>query len=136
MNADTDNFSSRQKSNTANLALWTFGWVMSQAVAVFGPTLLWESKLITGAAILVNVILGAGVIFANIRHIKGMDELQQKIHLDAMGITVGVGVVGGLAYSTMDITDFISGQAEISYLVIIMALTYLVSIIVGQARYK
>ncbi|TQV71486.1 hypothetical protein FLL45_20240 [Aliikangiella marina] len=136
MSKSPDQFAKQQQVNTVRLGFWTFAWLISQATAVFGPTFLWQSQLITGIAILINLILGGAMIFANIRHIKGMDELQQKIHMDAMGITLGVGVIGGLAYSTMDTTNFISSDAEISYLVIVMALTYLVSIIVGQARYK
>ena len=127
---------SKMKSNTLNLVGWTMAWLITQAIAVFGPIFIWETKSITAIAILVNLLIGVGVIVANIRHLKGMDELQQKIHLDAMGITLGVGIVGGLSYSSMDTTNLIASDAEISHLVILMAVTYLVSIFVGQAKYK
>jgi len=134
--ADSGNFQTRTKSNTVNLAIWTFAWVSSMAVSVFGPMWLWESKIVTGVAILINTLFGVGMILANKRHLKGLDELQQKVHLDAMAITLGVGLVGGLSYSTMDTTNLISTDAEISFLVMLMAITYLISIIVGMARYK
>jgi hypothetical protein len=53
-----------------------------------------------------------------------------------MGIALGVGLVGGMAYSTMDVTDVIPGDAEISFLVILISLTYLVSVVVGVRKFK
>jgi hypothetical protein len=75
------------------------------------------------------------MIMANIRHLQGLDEMQRKIHLEAMGLALGVGVVGGLSYSLLDTTNVISQNAEISYLVIVIALTYLTSVLVGVKRY-
>ena len=76
------------------------------------------------------------MIFANIRHINGLDDLQKKIQLEGMAIALGVGIVGGLSYSLLDTTNLISQDAEISFLVILIALTYLFSVLIGQKRYQ
>ena len=55
---------------------------------------------------------------------------------EAMGITLGVGLVVGLAYSNMDINDVISGDAEIAFLVILMSLTYLAGVFIGTRKYR
>ena len=53
-----------------------------------------------------------------------------------MGLAVGVGVVVGLAYSQLDTTNIITGDAEISVLVVIIALTFMVATVVGMRRYR
>jgi hypothetical protein len=53
-----------------------------------------------------------------------------------MAIALGVAIIGGLSYSMLDITNVISTDAEISNLVIIISLTYLISVIVGNLRYR
>ena len=75
------------------------------------------------------------MIWANKNHLRSLDEMHQKIHLEAMGITLGVGLVVGLAYSNLDISNIISSDAEISNLVILMGLTYFVSVLVGTRKY-
>ncbi|GAA4440905.1 hypothetical protein GCM10023188_38750 [Pontibacter saemangeumensis] len=123
--------------NTVRLASWTFAWTASVALATFGPEYFWPGNTLpTVLAILLNASLGAGMIFANIRHLKGQDELQQKIQLEAMAIALGVGVVGGLTYSLLDTTDVMAGDAEIAMLVILIGLTYLGASIIGQIRYR
>jgi hypothetical protein len=130
-------FEIRTKQNTKRLAFWSITWTVTMALAVFGPKFIWDGNpLLTMTSILVNVIFGAGMILSNIRYIKGLDEMQQKIHLEAMGVALGVGVVGGLSYSIFDITNLIAGNAEISHVVILMSLTYLGTLIYGQVRYR
>ena len=76
------------------------------------------------------------MILANKRHLNGLDEMQRKIQLEAMALSLGVGVVGGLSYSMLDVTNVISYDAEISHLVILIGLTYLAGTITGQFRYR
>ncbi|TXB65115.1 hypothetical protein FRY74_06725 [Vicingus serpentipes] len=128
--------SDKIKKATKNLALWTLLWVSSMAFATFGPKFLWELNTTWSMlAILLNTALGAGMIWANIKHISVLDELQQKIQLDAMGIALGVGIVGGLSYSTMDNANVISGDAEIGFLVILISVSYMIALVVGKKRY-
>lgn len=53
-----------------------------------------------------------------------------------MGITLGVALVGGIAYSMLDTTNIIPFDAEISGLIILIALSYLVLVFVNFWRYK
>ncbi|AZG74720.1 hypothetical protein [Shewanella livingstonensis] len=124
------------KHNTTRLATWTLAWVLSMAVANFGPQFIWQQDLITIMAIGTNFMMGIGMILANRRQLLGLDELQQKIQLNAMGLSLGVGLIVGLSYSNLDSTNLIAGHAEISHLVIIMGLTYLVGIILGHRKYQ
>lgn len=124
------------KKNTKNLAFYTTLWVVSMAFATFGPKFIWDdNKTLTFIGVFINAIFGLFMILANIKHLKGLDELQKKIHLEGMALALGVGVVGGFSYSLLDTTNLIAQDAEISFLVILIALTYLVTVIIGQKRY-
>jgi hypothetical protein len=125
------------KKNTLNLAFWTGAWVITMAISTYGSLYLWKSNaLLSTLAILLNFLVGIGMIFANIRHLNGLDELQRKIQLEAMGITLGLAVVAGLAYSSLDQTNLISYNAEISHLVILIGITYLAGVLIGISRYR
>ena len=125
------------RRNTLRLGYWTAAWVVTMAIAVFGSRLVWQDtdwlKLVT---IVINLGVGVGMIMANRRHLKGLDEMQQKIQLEAMALSLGVGLIAGLAYSNLDVTNLITFDAEISHLVIVMALTYIVGIATGIRRYR
>jgi len=134
---ETSNWQEQKKKNLRNLALWTLGWVLSLALVTFGPKFLWEgNELFTYLAFFLNLGFGVGMIFANRTHINGLDELDKKITFDAMAIALGVGVIGGLSFSVMDITNMIGFDAEISFLVVIISITYLIAMVVGKLRYK
>lgn len=121
-------------SNTRQLAFWTGLWVLTMALATFGSVSIWpDDKLWSFLAILLNTLVGAMMILANKRQLQSLDEMQQRIQRDAMGVTLGVGLVLGLSYSNLDVANLIPGDAEISVLVIIMGLTYgLTTFLVGR----
>lgn len=122
---------------TKILAVWTFLWVGSMALGTFGPKFIWnENTTLTIVGVIINAIFGAGMIFANIRHLNSLDELQRKIQVEAMGVALGVGVVGGLTYSMLDTTNLMEGDAEISIVVILISITYAITLAIGQIRYK
>ncbi|SDB31522.1 hypothetical protein SAMN03097699_0657 [Flavobacteriaceae bacterium MAR_2010_188] len=132
----TENKTLQMKKVTQNLAVWTGLWLVSLALATFGPKFLWEqNKIWSILAILINTAFGAGMIWANIKHIGVLDELQKKIQMDAMGVALGVGIVGGLSYSVMDIANVISSDAEIGFLVMLISVSYIIALVIGKKRY-
>ena len=76
------------KRQTNNLAYWPAAWLVTLAVATFGPMFLWQSAtILTLAAVGLNLLVGLGMIRANKNHLRSLDEMQQKIQLEAMGLT-------------------------------------------------
>ncbi|MBY5990869.1 hypothetical protein [Ferrimonas balearica] len=135
MNVSTSDFAATQRHNVKRLALWTGLWLLTMALANFGPQLWWAPhSLWTWAAIALNLLVGVGMILANKRHLMGLDEMQRLVQLEAMALTLGVGLVVGLAYSNLEVSGLITGPAQISHLVVIMALTYLVATLWGQRK--
>jgi len=126
-----------RKQNTRRLAIWTLAWTASTALAAFGPKFLWDNSTgLTAMTILLNVGIGIGMILANRRLIEGLDELERKIHLESLALTLGLTLIVGIGYSLLDSTNIIPWDAEISFLVIFMGLCYLSAVIINQKRYS
>jgi len=125
-----------RKKRTIRLAIWTWTWVATLAVATFGPKFIWEnSTLLTTLAICINLINGVLMILANRSLFNHYDELERKIHLESMGLTLGATVIVGLSYSLLDITNLITSDAEISYLIMFMSVTYFITLLINRKRY-
>ena len=137
MNAKTNEWETTTKKNTRRLAFWTGSWVLTMALAAFGPKFIWDfSATFSVLAILLNTLMGIGMILMNRKHINELDELHKKVTMDAMAISLGVGVVGGLSYSMLDVVKVVSFDAEIAHVVMLMGITYIIAIVVGNLRYK
>ena len=127
----------RARVKTISLAIWTVLWVISVALAAFGHELFWGSnELINVLVILLNFGIGIGMIMANIKHLREMDEMLQKVHLEAMGISLGLAVVGGISYSMLDATNVIPFDAEISGVIVLIGLSYFISLLINLRRDK
>ena len=137
LKTERGDWASKNVRNTTHLGFWTAAWLLTMAAANFGPLFIWQSiEWITAVAILINLAIGFGMILANKRHLNGLDEMHQKIQLNAMALSLGVGLVTGLAYSNLDVTNIIPFDAEISHLVILMGLTYGAGIYAGLRKYR
>jgi len=130
------NTKTAKKKNLSRLAIWTLAWTVSTAVATFGSHFLWEGNTaLTALSILVNLGIGVGMILANRRILEGSDELEKKVQLEAMALTLGLTLIVGIAYSIMDSTNLIPWDAEISFLVIFMSLCYMIALVLNKKRY-
>ena len=125
-----------RKKRTLQLAFWTWTWVITLAMATFGPKILWaESNLLTALAIGINLANGIGMILANRKLFNHYDELERKIHLESMAFTLGASVVVGLSYSLIDQTNLINADAEIGFLVMFIGITYMLALLINRKRY-
>lgn len=131
-----DEWGGRVAKRAYRMMGWTFAWVASQALAVFGSEFLWTSTWVTVLTVVLNLVFGAGLIWTFIGWLNELDEMQKRIHLEALALALGVGVVGGLAFSLLDITNLISFDAEISIVVVAISLSYIGGIVAGTCRYR
>lgn len=126
-----------RKKNLYQLAAWTWSWVATMAIASFGPKYIWDDHtVLTVLAVSVNFANGILMIIANRNLFNNFDELERKIHLESLALTLGLAVVVGLTYSLLDLTNLITSTAEISNLVLFIGITYLVCITVNTRRYS
>lgn len=134
---DSKSWESTVIKHTAQLAGWTISWVLTTALVAFGPKFIWDfNPTLSILALVLNVVIGIFMILANRKHLKSLDELMQKIQLNAMAIALGVGLVFGIAYDLMEDIKLITFEPEISHLVMVMAFAYMISVVVSNRNYK
>jgi hypothetical protein len=135
--APTNTYKNRNLQNTRILKHWTLAWVVSMALAAFAPKYIWAfNTQLSIIAVVLSLAIGFGMLLANRRYLRGLDEMQQRIMFDAMGLSLGVGLVVGLSYELLEDIKLITFQPEIAHLVIIMCLTYLGGIISGHRKFQ
>ena len=125
-----------QKKQTKILMAWTFAWVASLAFLSGGVNYLWDSLLITKIGLLINLAIGVGMIIANKNLFNHYDELQKKIQLEAMALTLGLAVVVGIVYEVSFDFGVINSEPEGEYIVIFISICYIVSTLLNSLRYK
>ena len=125
-----------QKKYTKILLGWTFAWVVSLAFLSAGVNYLWDSLLITKIGLLINLSIGVGMIIANKNLLNHYDELQKKIQLEAMALTLGLTVVVGCVYEVSFDFGVINSEPEGEYIVIFISICYIVSTLLNSRRYR
>ena len=134
---DTCDSTAQTKKNTLRLFFWAGAWVLATAGAAFGPRFLWDfNTLPTMLGVLIHIGIGFGMIRMFRQYLLRLDELQRKIQLDAMALSLGVGVVFGVSYEMLEDIKLITFEPEISHLHLLMCLTYFIGIILGNRRYQ
>jgi hypothetical protein len=129
-------YQSRIRTNVMRLFRWNGAWAAT-ALMVFGPRFLWHKAMVfTLLAVGLDIAVGVGMILANKNYLAELGELQRRVQLNSMGITLGVAVVAGVPFSVMDAYHVIPFHANIAYLLILMSLTFGVSNLYGTRRYR
>ena len=130
-------YQSRFRTNTKRLFGWNVAWVAATMLMLLGPKVLWNNALgFTLLAVGLDVAVGVGMVLATKNYLMELDELQRKVFLNALGITMGVGLIAGVPLSVMDAYHVIPFHANIGLLVILMGLAFVVSFLYGTGRYR
>ncbi len=121
----------------ANLALWTLAWLVTLALARFGPVHLWDQqRIVSWIALAANLAVGIRWMVAHARFLRGVDELQRKIMVDALAVALGVGLVGGFASAAANEAELVAFDATIAFFYPLMGIVYVVAVVVGTLRYR
>lgn len=126
-----------RKKLIRKLAGWTWSWVATLAVATFGPKFIWDDhSFLTIFAILVNLANGILMIIANRNLFNHFDELEKKIHLESMSLTLGLAIIFGMFYSLLDVSNLVTHNAEIGILIGFIGISYIITLIINTRRYQ
>jgi len=107
------------------------------ALTNFGPRFLWDkASLFTLLAVGLNFCVGVGLILVHKKYLASLDELQRKVYLDALGITVGAVLFVAVPYAVLDRYNVVHLKNEVSGLIIFMSVTFLASFFYGTWRYR
>jgi hypothetical protein len=130
-------YQSRICKSILRLLCWNGAWLAATVLMKFGPRFLWnQASVFTLLAVGLDVAVGVGMILATKKYVMELDELQQKVYLNALGTTAGVTLIAGVPYSVMDLYHVIPFHAEIWHLLLLMGLTFIVSFLYGTWRYR
>ena len=128
---------SRGRASEAKVIYWGLAWVLATAGAAFGPELLWGyGTLMTSVAVATQLALGFGMTWAFKGVLLAMDDLQRLIQLEAISLALGVGIVVGVSYELLEDVKLITFEPEISHLIILIGLTYLFGLFLGNRHYR
>lgn len=123
--------------NTRNLRYWTLAWVLTSALAAFGPKFIWDyHTALTILGVVINLVMGFRMIIANRDYLRSLDEMHRKIFLDAGALSLGVGLVCGLSYELLEDIKLIPFEPEISHLVFLMCFAFMAGMIRGHRNYR
>ena len=128
---------SKGRVSEAKVVYWGLSWVLATAGAAFGPELLWGyGTLMTSVAVATQLALGFGMIWAFKGVLLAMDDLQRLIQLEAISLALGVGIVVGISYELLEDVKLITFEPEISHLIMLMSLTYVFGLFLGNRHYR
>lgn len=134
---ESNSYQTKNNANTISLRNWTIAWVVTLAIASFAPRFIWNfNTALTITAVLINITVGFKMLIANRDYLRGLDEMQRTILLEAMALALGVSLVVGLSYELLEDIKLITYQPEISHLVFLMVITYGLAVVSGHRKYQ
>lgn len=124
------------QKNVKSLMVWTGAWLASLALFTFGPMFIWDyNKVLTTLALVANIAVGVKMIWVNKVYLEGMDELQQRIMLEAMAISLGSTMIAGAAYGVCHAVQLIEHQPNASTLLFVMGISYGIGTVLSRRKY-
>ena len=134
----TESRSYEQRARRDSLAIvgWMFAWMLSLIIsdkaALYG---WWSAEWITWLSIAINAALGLWVVKNYLHMLRGMDELQRQIQMNALAISLGVSLVAAITYSLLVTWGYITDE-EVTDLFMIMCVSYSLAVFYGLFRYR
>jgi drug/metabolite transporter (DMT)-like permease len=125
----------RDQRNQQWVLVWLFVWSVSWVAA----SIAIKSGRVTEGPLAVTVavaptLLGLAMILAFWKFLRQADELQRKIHLDALALGFGAGLVGSVAYRLLEHAGTVA-DADSADIAALMLVAYAVGVLVGRKRY-
>jgi len=128
--------STREIRNATRLVGWILAWSVSLVGVKHGIDHEWlPADGPTFLATLISTGIGLGMILGYRRFLREADELQRKIQLDALALSLGVALVGTATYKLIERAGVVA-DADISNIVLLISVTYLATFLFGQRRYS
>ncbi|WP_100643114.1 hypothetical protein [Alteromonas facilis] len=137
VNTENNTLDQRMRKGNRGIFIWTSAWVITLAIVAFGPKFLWDfAPNFSLIAIAINLFMGYRMIIAHKHHLDGMDELQRRIHFNAMAISLGVSMVFGAIYGLLEPVRLISFPPSPSNILFVMGISYIISVFIGIRKYQ
>jgi hypothetical protein len=133
---DKNSYDSRAIIVSLKMVALIFTWMASMTLSdkaqLYG---WWSAEWITIVSIGVNAAFGLWVIQFYRRMIRDMDDLQRKIQLEALSMALGISMVGTVSYSLLVTWGYIVDE-EVSDIMVLMCVSYSISVVYGTLKYR
>lgn len=125
----------RDRRNQRRIIFWGFTWNTAWIAVNFAIRF---DYLPTGApsvaAALVTTLLGIIMVLTYRRFLRETDELRRKIEVEALAVSVGVGVVGGFTYHLLERAEVVN-ESGVLVVVMLIVFSYAAGVFLGHRRY-
>ncbi len=131
-----DEAPARSKKNHALIMLWIFAWMATFVAADKAEAYEWYTEgFLSLLAVAINVVIGLIVIVTYMRFLNELDEMQQKIQLNALALAMGIGLVGSVSYSLL-VSAGIVAAPDIAVVIALLGGGYGAGLVIGRTRYQ
>jgi len=132
----TSAYDKRSIRDNLILVAWILAWMISLTIsdkaALHG---WWSREWITIFSIAVNLGIGLWVIRTYIHLLRGMDDLQRRIQLEAISLALGLTAVGTISYSLLVTWGYITDE-EVSDIFVLLCVSYSAAVMINVLRYR
>jgi hypothetical protein len=126
----------RDRRNQLRANGWTLAWMASWLAVNLGISYDVLPRGLPGSlATLLPLGLGVGALLSYRHFLREADELLRKIQLDALALSVGVGILAGLTSHLWVRTGALSRESVL-LVTSLMMLTYSVGVTLGSRRFS
>jgi hypothetical protein len=125
----------RDLNNSMKVNIWAILWTLSLGVFTYLTGLEWFNTATAITCFIVNLAVGIKLVLSYKHFLHHLDEMERKIQLDALALSVGVTIISFASLSILDRGDLI-GEAKTFHLIMILSISYMVGIVIGRVKYR
>ena len=133
---EASDYDKRSIRDNLKLVAWIFVWMASLTVsdkaALYG---WWEAEWITWLSIAINAVLGLWVVHSYRQMLKGMDDMQKKLQLEALSMAFGVSAVAACSYGLLVTWGYIQDE-EVSDIFFVMCVSFAAASLFNAWRHR
>ena len=89
----------------------------------------------TVIAIGLNIGLGIKMLVAHKQALDGMDEMIRKVHFNAMAISLGLTMIAGSLYGSLESAGVLTTTPQPSNILFVMGISYIIAVVVNYRKY-
>lgn len=129
-------YDKRAIRDNLKLAAWIFIWMASLTISDKAALYdWWSAEWLTILSIVVNAGLGLWVVHRYRQMLRGMDDLQRKIQLEALSLALGISLVGACSYMLLVTWGYVTDE-EVSDMFMLMCVCYSLAVLFNTLKYR
>jgi len=126
----------RDIKNANRVNLLALLWAGTLAVTAFSKEYTWHNTMLFISIIFtLHTAIGIFMVLSFRKFLKELDDLERKIQLDALALSVGITIISFSSSSILSMVGIIE-KLDQSSLIMLMAITYMIGIVAGRIKYR